>query len=989
MAEGASPNRLAARVVQREGEWCVLSEDGSHSFGCYDTEARARERLLQVEHFKEQAASAGAARLTVEQVRSLCPRCAEEMEARGWREIRAGALLEAALLRASDDLAAQLGGLSPESLAGLCEKWGPDEGFRTRCMDSISRAAPDITDPGAFCNAIEQACFETGALSQRAPVGSEAALSGALRASARLVGGPLDAEGFRWPIVVVEAGPTRIRSSVDESLTVFLPPETVQLAIADGAFEGDSYEDHPTESEARERPERSVRSKIGRVSEVRWDPTVGEMGAAVGVWTVVDETHRQRLLNAVRNGIGDFYEFSIYGPVASRIEEVAGQRYEVVSRIGKVSTDLVTQGGAGGRFLSRLAASLRAGGGQMRWEKFLERKPALAAALLAAESDDAAIALVDALDLDLRGVDRDLFLAELRLARQEMKEEEGPKGEAEKEEAEKEEAGPKEKEEEGPKEEPFPELARKAAEISRQLAEAEKVAAAFRAQIHEQEVERKVAGLPPATQEHLRPLLRAAGDGAAMDAILARERAYLRRLHDVEFPRGTLRGALGIEVGADEWERFFAGLDGFFERRDMPLPTGERVPMLPTLAAAIQAFPGHGGRYVRINALNIGHYLRGTYIGGAVASDRESLVPWGANASLACACRDLTPRRRRPSPPSLTREMFLPCGFVVRRGGEQPRILRASITSSSLGEIFADRAHKAFMRSYHSASDWEQLLELASATSMLSDFKVHRRIRRGEYLNPGVVAEGATYPTATSPTDVEELAQLQKRGYIEDVTLEALLDPDGQKLAFVPGDMGKAAGREVREDILDVITVDNPTMNADGVTLYAAGHNNTGTLSLTLANLAATRQAMRKQVAQDSAKRLGSVNDPAYLLVPIDLVELAERIANPSEQYVLSPTADTDASVDPLAFKGRIKGIVELTHQTDTNNWVAMASSGPGGMPTFELSRFEGVPQPEFFQQFDPDSPAMFDADKGKWKVRFWWDVTPLDWRGFYRQVVA
>jgi len=40
------------KIVQREGQWCAVSADGSRSFGCYDTRAEAAERLRQVEAAK-------------------------------------------------------------------------------------------------------------------------------------------------------------------------------------------------------------------------------------------------------------------------------------------------------------------------------------------------------------------------------------------------------------------------------------------------------------------------------------------------------------------------------------------------------------------------------------------------------------------------------------------------------------------------------------------------------------------------------------------------------------------------------------------------------------------------------------------------------------------------------------------------------------------------------------------------------------------------
>lgn len=48
----ADPPIQRERIVSREGRFCVVSEDGSRSFGCYDTESEAEARLEQVERFK-------------------------------------------------------------------------------------------------------------------------------------------------------------------------------------------------------------------------------------------------------------------------------------------------------------------------------------------------------------------------------------------------------------------------------------------------------------------------------------------------------------------------------------------------------------------------------------------------------------------------------------------------------------------------------------------------------------------------------------------------------------------------------------------------------------------------------------------------------------------------------------------------------------------------------------------------------------------------
>jgi hypothetical protein len=50
---GGGYDELEKVIVQRDNEFCVISEDGERNFGCYDTEDAAKERLAQVESFAE------------------------------------------------------------------------------------------------------------------------------------------------------------------------------------------------------------------------------------------------------------------------------------------------------------------------------------------------------------------------------------------------------------------------------------------------------------------------------------------------------------------------------------------------------------------------------------------------------------------------------------------------------------------------------------------------------------------------------------------------------------------------------------------------------------------------------------------------------------------------------------------------------------------------------------------------------------------------
>ncbi len=77
--------------------------------------------------------------LSVEQVRELCPDCAGQMEAKGLSRINVLAIKE----------------MPEQMLRGLCDKFGADEGFFTRCEGS----GIPVDDKQGFCAWLHQECI--------------------------------------------------------------------------------------------------------------------------------------------------------------------------------------------------------------------------------------------------------------------------------------------------------------------------------------------------------------------------------------------------------------------------------------------------------------------------------------------------------------------------------------------------------------------------------------------------------------------------------------------------------------------------------------------------------------------------------------------------------------------------------------------------------------------------------------------------------------
>ena len=263
-------------------------------------------------------------------------------------------------------------------------------------------------------------------------------------------------------------------------------------------------------------------------------------------------------------------------------------------------------------------------------------------------------------------------------------------------------------------------------------------------------------------------------------------------------------------------------------------------------------------------------------------------------------------------------------------------------------------------------------------------------IKLGDVGELPTVAEGAGYTELTWDDLRETTAFVKKGGYLG-VTLEAVDRDDTRSLQALPGAMAQGAYLTLAKLVAAIFTDASgtgPTMS-DGVVLFHADHANVGTAALNHANWVATRTAMRKHTAINSAERLGALTAPKYLLVPPDLENTGlEVLASGNEPGVadndMNPWAEGNTREALLRNARDRVCVVDLW--TDTNNWAAMAD--PMLHPTIGVAyRFGRVP--EVFVVTNPLAGLMFTNDTMPIKVRYFLAVGAVDWRGIYKQNVT
>lgn len=152
---------------------------------------------------------------------------------------------------------------------------------------------------------------------------------------------------------------TLIKAGDNKSGTRRYTPEFLQKCVSEGRFTGSyGYANHPSTSEARERPERDLRYLAARTGEAFWDESSQSVKAPL-VWLA--EEHPQSMGGLVsalfadpvvrqRSGLSIYYQ----GPV--QVEEAEsrvrpGRKVVVPKALGddrKFDVDIVTAPGAGG-----------------------------------------------------------------------------------------------------------------------------------------------------------------------------------------------------------------------------------------------------------------------------------------------------------------------------------------------------------------------------------------------------------------------------------------------------------------------------------------------------------------------------------------------------------------------------------------------------------------------------------------------------------------
>ena len=447
---------------------------------------------------------------------------------------------------------------------------------------------------------------------------------------------------------------------------------------------------------------------------------------------------------------------------------------------------------------------------------------------------------------------------------------------------------------------------------------------------------------------------------AAIDA----EREYIVAVSDAPaiVGAGTERH---IEAGNDELDTFQTRLDATL--MDRPIKTDKGL---------IAGFSGYREAWHQWTGLVGDKDARGRSMGRNIGLDANAHSVLGTLNGFAG-----TPYSRQYG--ALAESMKPGGGF--RRAQE-------AIITTTFGQAWGDSVTRALIANFNldAFQDWRKVV---SKFGSVSDFRTQRRQHLGGFANLSSVSEGGTYTDLTNPADTEETFAPVKYGNTFNISMESILNDDIGVVQALVQSLGRAAVRTLREDVLDLVTTDNPTMGEDAVALYSTARtgtvqDNLTTAALTGAALRDIRISMRdKQAYGNTAETLGNANLPKILIVPNELEAQATAFID-STVAIMEPDATAAMPADANATVPNqpwIRQLDLLVYDELTNAGDYFLMADPMLAPTVEVDFLNGRQEPEVFVQNEATNGANFTADTVTYKIRHIWARAVLDYRSFHQ----
>lgn len=310
------------------------------------------------------------------------------------------------------------------------------------------------------------------------------------------------------------------------------------------------------------------------------------------------------------------------------------------------------------------------------------------------------------------------------------------------------------------------------------------------------------------------------------------------------------------------------------------------------------------------------------------------------------------------------------------------RRLKEAVNSTQFDQVFADALSRSTLAAYQGQANYDLWKKLVREVPY-NDFRTHRIVHVGYYGNLPDVGKGGAYVAMTTPADREETIQLAKKGGIETIYFEDLLNDDISLWQTLIQRIGQAALETRYETVMKLIRKSTQPTMADGNELTDTVGNRAGDPNQVALPLSADATGKSNFVTMvtgmmqhTSGSGVKKGIQPKYCIIPFALAEAYAFVIN----ALTGGNSGTDVAQTLLATVNASipEAFVDLG-ATDVNDWFLMADPNDA-----EVIRFAtlGNRDPEIFIADDERFGSMFTNDLLELKVRDIHAAAAVDYAG-------
>lgn len=278
----------------------------------------------------------------------------------------------------------------------------------------------------------------------------------------------------------------------------------------------------------------------------------------------------------------------------------------------------------------------------------------------------------------------------------------------------------------------------------------------------------------------------------------------------------------------------------------------------------------------------------------------------------------------------------------------------------------------------------DRLISRKVSTTRFGD--THYFVRLQELDLAPTVAQGGAYATITNPQALQETASVSRKGYIIQITEQALANDDLGLVKLIPEAVGRGIGYTYYQDCFNIL-LNNNNVTSTGQALGSAAHSNnqTGTAISYTALRAMMRQMLRKK-----AYSVGAGGNKHFLATRLrQLLVSATIFPDAIELLTLETKPDTtdrgaSALVNP---KTPPIAVYPVPYWDETNTGLYWGTDDPksGAVELLIALHYQGREEPEIFSQEQNEVGAMFTNDLWSIKGRHTYGFGIAGHEGFCR----